>query len=50
MPKANNGKYLVSEIKLFKFKYIIPLSEFLNKSKNKRLYYGLIQWLRNYKN
>ena len=43
MPKANNGKNLVLEIKLFKFKYIMPFNEFLNKSKDKRPYYGLMR-------
>ena len=42
MLKANNGKNLISEIKLSKPKYIIPLNKFLNKSKNKRPYYNLI--------
>ena len=42
MFKVNNSKNLVLEIKLFKFKYIIPPNEFFNKSKNKRLYYNLM--------
>ena len=31
------------EIKLSKFRYIVPLSEFFNKSENKKLYYGLMR-------
>ena len=42
MLKANNGKNLILKIKLFKFKCIIPLNKFLNKSKDKRPYHGLI--------
>ena len=42
MPKVNNGKDLVSEIKLSKPKYTMPLNKFLNKSKDKRSYHGLV--------
>ena len=49
MPKANNDRNLVSEIRLSKPRYIIPLNKFLNKNKNKRPYHGLMQSLRNYK-
>ena len=42
MPKVDNGKNLVLEIKLSEPKYIIPLNEFFNKSENKRPYYGLV--------
>ena len=43
MPKVNNGKNLVLEIKLSKPKRIIPLNKFLNKNKDKKLYYGLMR-------
>ena len=42
MPKVNNGKDLVLEIQLFELKYVVLFNEFLNKSENKRPYYGLI--------
>ena len=43
MLKTNNGRNLVLKIKLFKPKCIMPFNKFLNKSKNKRPYHGLIQ-------
>ena len=43
MPKANNSRDLVLEIRLFKPKRIVPPNEFVNKSKDKRSYHGLIQ-------
>ena len=43
MPKADNGKNLVLKIKLSEPKRIIPFNKLLNKNKNKRLYYGLMQ-------
>ena len=42
MPKVNNDKDLVSNIRLSKLKCIIPLNKFLNKSKDKRPYHNLI--------
>ena len=43
MPKVNNNKNLVSEIRLFKPRCIVLFSEFFNKSKDKRPYYGLMR-------
>ena len=42
MFKADNGKNLVLEIKLFEPRCIMPPNEFFNKSKDKRFYYSLI--------
>ena len=43
MPKANNSKDLILEIQLSEPKRIMPLNKFLNKSKDKRPYDGLIR-------
>ena len=43
MPKANNNKDLALAIKLSESKYITPPNKFINKSADKRFYYGLIQ-------
>ena len=42
MPKADNGKNLVLEIRLSELKCIILPNEFFNKSKDKRPYHNLI--------
>ena len=42
MPKADNGKDLVLEIRLSEPKRIIPFNKFLNKNKDKRPYHNLI--------
>ena len=42
MLKADNGKDLISEIRLSEPKRIIPPNKFVNKSKDKRPYYGLV--------
>ena len=40
--KANNGRNLALEIKLFESKCIIPLNKFLNRNENKKPYHGLM--------
>ena len=49
MFKIDNGKDLVSEIRLSEPKCIMPPSEFFNRSKNKRFNHGLVRRLRNVK-
>ena len=43
MFKADNGRNLVLEIRLFEFRCIVPFSEFFNKSEDKRPYHGLVR-------
>ena len=43
MPKTDNGKDIVWAIRLSESKCITPLNEFINKSTDKRIYYGLIR-------
>ena len=43
MPKADNGRNLVLEIKLSELRRIVPLNESFNRSKDKRPYHGLMR-------